>query len=543
MVSRLLLLFHTVRYLRPIQILSRIKFKLYRPWVDVNISPNIRVVNGCWSSPIQHKRSLLSLWKFHFLNEEHSIKSSDDWDNPQLSKLWRYNLHYFDDLNSLGANSRVDWHKKLLIKWVHDNPPALGSGWEPYPTSLRIVNWIKWGLSGNELTKECILSLAIQIRWLSKRLEFHILGNHLFANAKALIFAGLYFEGKEANDWYLKGIKIIEKELPEQVLADGGNFELSTMYHAIFLEDLLDIFNLHRTFRKTIPCNIEKVIQKMMFWLNAMCHPDGEISLFNDSAIGVTPSISNLYTYAKNLDFILNQQLEPFLDFPNSGYSRVEVNNMVAFIDRAAIGPDYLPGHAHADTLSFELSIFGQRVIVNSGTSVYGSGLNRQQERSTAAHSTIEIDGQDSSEVWDGFRAARRARINNRFEEQFDGVIRLTACHSGYKRLPGKPEHCREWEFGKDNLIINDKIIGKGIHQVKSVLPLHPNVRVISVEGNQAMLSVMENKIEITVEGDGELAVINSNYHPDFGYSLVNSHLVFCSSTRLPIEITTRISW
>jgi len=105
MLSWLLLMFHTVRYLRPIQIYSRIKFKLYRPSIDRNIPPNIRIVNDCWNTPIQHKSPLLSRWKFRFLNEEHSVKKSDDWDNPKLTKLWRYNLHYFDDLNALGANS------------------------------------------------------------------------------------------------------------------------------------------------------------------------------------------------------------------------------------------------------------------------------------------------------------------------------------------------------------------------------------------------------------------------------------------------------
>jgi uncharacterized heparinase superfamily protein len=35
----------------------------------------------------------------------------------------------------------------------------------------------------------------------------------------------------------------LRSELPEQVLADGGNFERSPMYHAIFLEDVLDLIN------------------------------------------------------------------------------------------------------------------------------------------------------------------------------------------------------------------------------------------------------------------------------------------------------------
>jgi uncharacterized heparinase superfamily protein len=108
----------------------------------------------------------------------------------------------------------------------------------------------------------------------------------------------------------------------------------------------------------------------------------------------------------------LVQPVKVFLvDLPDSGYSRVEMGDAVALIDRAAVGADYLPGHAHAATLSFELSLFGQRVIVISGTSVYGSGEQRQLERGTAAHSTVVVDGENSSEVWGGFRVARRARV------------------------------------------------------------------------------------------------------------------------------------
>jgi uncharacterized heparinase superfamily protein len=216
---------------------------------------------------------------------------------------------------------------------------------------------------------------------------------------------------------------------------------------------------------------------------------------------------------------------------------------MVAIIDRAAIGPDYLPGHAHADTLSFELSLFGQRVVVNSGTSVYGSDADRQQERSTAAHSTVVIDDQDSSEVWSGFRVARRARVFDCSARQLEGVVQLSACHNGYKRLPGEPVHCREWLFEEGLLTMTDTITGTGAHQVESVLPLHPEVKIKALEGGQATLEVGGSSVVITVDGNGELNEVKSSYHPEFGLSVENRQLVYYSSGALPIEIITRIHW
>ena len=56
--------------------------------------------------------------------------------------------------------------------------------WEPYPMSLRIVNWVKWYLQGGNLNEELSKLLIVQTRFLFKNIEFHILGNHVFANAK-----------------------------------------------------------------------------------------------------------------------------------------------------------------------------------------------------------------------------------------------------------------------------------------------------------------------------------------------------------------------
>ena len=122
----------------------------------------------------------------------------------------------------------------------------------------------------------------MQVRWLAQRLEWHLLGNHLFANAKALVFAGLLFDGAEADRWLTKGLSIVHRELPEQVLPDGGNFELSPMYHSIILEDLLDLINVARAYPDpTMAASVDRwreTAGRMLSWLSALCHPDHEIS-------------------------------------------------------------------------------------------------------------------------------------------------------------------------------------------------------------------------------------------------------------------------
>ncbi|MBQ1784376.1 MAG: alginate lyase family protein [Gammaproteobacteria bacterium] len=519
--------FHTVKYLKPIQLYGRLWFSFYKPKADLSPAPALRALSlASFLSPAQRRPSMLGPRKFNFLNEEGTLDSG--WDDLTRTKLWRYNLHYFDDLNSIGALSRDAWHKVLIDDWIAQNLPGEGTGWEPYPTSLRIVNWIKRHLDGRYLSTNQCQSLAVQVRWLMKRLEWHLLGNHLFANAKALIFAGFLFDGPEANCWLTKGLNIVRLQLSEQVLADGGNFELSPMYHSIFLEDLLDLINVASLScglidSPTIQCWRETA-EKMLNWMAAMCHPDGEISFFNDAAFGVASTPAELKAYASRNGVVTKVPEVAFeSDKPvvtvlsDSGYVRMEATAAVALLDVAHVGPAYLPGHAHADTLSFELSIWDQRVVVNGGTSRYGIGPERLRERSTIAHSTVMINNRDSSEVWGGFRVARRARPIDLMISQHTDEVVVACSHDGYQRLPGKPIHRRQWNFGSNVLTVTDKVIGM-FTCAEAKYNFHPDVRVYLSDENMLTLALPTGEkilFRVTV---GRLRLESSRYACMFGF-------------------------
>jgi uncharacterized heparinase superfamily protein len=509
---------------------------------------------------------------FRFLNEVHRAVGPAAWNDPAREKLWLYNLHYFDDLTAADASARADRHRALLLRWVAENPPGRGNGWEPYPTSLRIVNWIKWALATPVLPRECVQSLAVQTRWLHRRLEHHLLGNHLFANAKALMFAGAFFVGPEAATWSSLGQRLLRRELREQVLPDGGHFERSPMYHAILLEDVLDLINLAGVYPGAIDPETAACVREsaapMARWLRAMSHPDGGIGFFNDAALRIVPSVAELVAYGGRLGLRLlddgAESIESAAVHPvtgreapsgpagsdardpgviwlrDSGYVRLEAGPAVALLDLAPIGPDYLPGHAHADTLSFELSLFGRRVIVNRGTSRYGDGPQRLAERGTAAHSTVQIDGADSSEVWGGFRVARRARpfdvavrstrdpaggvgtaggAVGRLPEGAPGALRLCAsgAHDGYRRLPGRPIHRRTWELSANRLVVADRIEG-GYGEAIARFHLHPDVSA-DADGSGAFgrSSLPDGTtLDWSVEG-GTAIVVADVWCPEFG--------------------------
>ncbi len=544
----LMMWLNTMRHLRPVQVYGRIWFKLYRPAIDMSRAPAVRPLVGTWVSPAKRRQSLLSPRIFRFLNEEHALDAPSAWDNSAVDKLWLYNLHYFDDLNAEGCAARSDWHRDLIGRWVSDNAPGKGTGWEPYPASLRIVNWIKWALAGNDLEPKWLHSMAVQARWLAKRLEVHLLGNHLFANAKALVFAGLFFQGSESVAWLEKGMAILAREVPEQILPDGGHCERSPMYHALAVEDMLDLINLAAASPEGIPepwssfvSSWSDTVGRMRIWLTAMCHPDGEIAFFNDAALGVAPSSAELDAYAGRL--LLPPTPVPHdgvTNLADSGYIRVQRGTMVALLDVAPLATDYLVGHAHADTLSFELSLFGHRVLVNSGTSRYGVGTERSRQRGTAAHNTVVIDNEDSSEVWGGFRVARRAKPFGLAVQHNENGSRIVCSHDGYARLPGKPSHQRGWYFSDGSLEIVDVIEGE-FREAVSRLFFSPGVELSQQNSGETGRAALDagRIMAWSVEG-AEARIEPATYHPEFGAVEPNS----CLEMRFGGPVCTiRLRW
>lgn len=547
MIRALARYWHTLRHLRPVQVYGRALHRFRRPGVDLRAAPLRRSLNAsAWVAPAEHAGSMAAATRFRFLGEERSLDAGG-WDDAGVEKLWRYNLHYFADLTSVDAAARTSWHRDLVERWIRENPPGAGSGWEPYPTSLRIVNWVKWALAGNALSASAEQSLAIQARWLSRRVERHLLGNHLFANAKALLFAGLLFDGPEADAWLSIASEILRNEIPEQILADGGQFERTPMYHALALEDALDICNVVHVCDHP-PAGVMAVagacrarIAQMRYWLAVMSHPDGEIAFFNDAAFGIAPEKRALEEYAARLSF---PEIAPpatgLTRLEPSGYARLSNESAVVLVDVAPVGPDYLPGHAHADTLSFELSVFSRRVFVNSGTSLYGVSDERLRQRGTAAHNTVVIDGLNSSEVWSGFRVGRRARP---FDVRMgDGPTSLAGAHDGYRHLRGSRVHRRRWHLRGEALIVTDIIEG-AFRTAESRLHLHPDVQPIGaldIETAERTLRLANGTaMTVRVEG-GSMRVEVASWHPRFGES-VPTHCLVIRFTGTSLR--TQVDW
>ncbi len=549
-VMKLLNYFHTVKYLKFSQLYYRLLKRFIHPKVH-HFEGEIAAphCNGYVFYPLYNQKFFANN-SVMFLNQEGKVDEASKWNDETRAKLWLYNLHYFDDLSALDAQNRKEIQVEFISKWINENPAPLGNGWEPYPTSLRIVNWIKSFLSG--ITPDCVMlnSLAQQADFLSQNLERHLLGNHLFVNAKALIFAGCFFEGKKADKWLKTGLSIYKKELIEQVLADGGNYELTPMYHVIMLVDLLDLINLWSAYSNKVNAEIVETtkhkVNRMIDWLACISHNDGEISFFNDTTFEIAPKNAVVMEYAEKLGFDILKQDKKYPisslvvhNLEESGYVSVKSDSYSLIADLALVGPSYQPGHAHADTLSFELALYGQRIFVNSGISEYGLSKERLRQRKTVAHNTVSVNELDSSQVWSGFRVAKRASVIDKLVKPIiNNCVSFTASHNGFKQQGVNCIHRRNWRACESTITIIDELVGD-YDIAKSYLHLHPNILIEEISENRFLLVTGNVTIYLDIIG-AKVLVEDTTWHPAFGISLKNQNLCF---SFLQSKMTINIKW
>jgi len=495
--------------------------------------------------------------EFRFLNESKSFDPDDigalDWVAADEKKLWRYNLHYFDYLH---WDAFPDSTKDALIdSWIDACPPKQPISWDPYTTSLRLVNWIKYFLardSKEPVPQHWLDSLFSQATWLSQTMEYQILANHLVKNGKAMVFAGLFFKGSAAADFLQLGCRVMLDQLREQFLDDGAHFERSPMYHLIVLEDYLDFINLlqhqHLPVSEADARDAEKRVAGALQYMFDTSAGDDRIALFNDSAFGIAPGLQQFADYGKTLfDYVspcaTGQANRVYK--PEAGYFGYRKGGDSFLIDCGPVGPDYQPGHAHSDTLSYELCIGGQRLVVDTGTYTYELCERRYENRQTAAHNTVRIDKEEQTEVWDSWRVGRRAYPQDaRLSDWENGTLCFSGAHDGYLRLPGAPLHKREVivaESGSWQIV--DSITGQGCHELESYIHLHPDVTPEKTGELEFELRVDGSTIaSLTIEEGSDVFIEESFWCPEFGVKHGNKVVVLRQTKDLPARMAYTIS-
>jgi uncharacterized heparinase superfamily protein len=571
------LLWHTVRYLRPQQILSRVRlqalaryrryaparaWRRYRDAADrLDLQPketrwkDVRQLVAETAAPAdvvaaRTRADWAELGRFEFLNTRCDLGRPIAWHAGGPSQLWRYHLQYGRYLVDRAATGTDSWPSvaALIREWIAANPMGrVADAWHPFVVSERLVNWmlaIRLCAPSGQVGNDILGSLAVQAVFLEDNLETDVGGNHLLKNLKAMAVAGCFWAGTQAHAWSVGYTDRFARELEGQLLSDGAHYERSPMYHCLVLEDALELASVLRTAGLTVPDHFASVIRAMVAYLPRMTHLDGEIALFNDSVFGEAPPPRALAALADRVldDVDLGTPLSvrhaaisadlvgPRASSSPAARSRAtEDGGLVwvpslggrgsALMDVGPACPDDLPAHAHADLFSFELMLDGARWIVDSGVGEYQAGPWREYYRSTRAHNTVAVDDEDQIECWSSFRVARRARVFAREVVESPLASGVTACHDGYSRLR-MPVKVRRTVLDLDgrSWLVVDRLEGSGVHRWSSFVHAAPNIAVDCDGPSCARLTRAGRVVTIAWFGVADASIVSGQQGPLQGW-------------------------
>lgn len=427
--------FETIRYLSDRKIAGRVRYlfltaitrtlaklglnRVYANFLDIEVgsltrNPDFRCP---WAAEPDGQNKPVS-----FLSEQVDLSAPVEWNPPARSLLWRFHLHYFN-----WAPAHPKKFIALADDWIANNLVGAGPGWHPYPTSLRLVNWIRSFvlLERHEADGTRMRSIARQAAHIEINLEEHLGGKHLIENYFALLVAGLFFRGPAAERWLDRGLAGFLRELDQQILPDGGHNERSLSYHFEMNLRCRKAIRLLEDNRQPVPDALRNIDRRMEVFFASLLHPDRNVPLFHDSEL-IPKRRLDRYCRLRSTSAV-----ETTSAFPASGYFVFNSQDARLIADFGAPGSSENPGHQHAGIFSFELSIGGQRVIVDTGTPTYDPGSDRDRIRSSSAHNTLTVDGCDQFDVWKTFRVGKRAWVS---ELKYSSTW-VEAIHDGYRHI------------------------------------------------------------------------------------------------------------
>lgn len=448
-----------------------------------------------------------------------------DWRPASLDHLRLLHLHYMDYLGNVDEPDL----QRIVLDWIRANPRrghhAWHAPWNSYAASIRVVEWMNQ-LAARRLSRdgwagEVVDSIGEQVRFLTSNLETDIGGNHLIKNITALLRAGRFFAGEEAEAWTARGRDLLSREIDAQVLPDGLHFERSPAYHLQVLADLIECYRLLT--EGGLRNRLGEALDRMAAAAVRVTHPDGLPSLFADGGLHMAHPPAEILRRHRDLGRAGPAEPDGSFALPEAGYFGFRRGEDLLLLDCGPIGPDRLPAHGHGDVGAFEWSVGGRRLFVDTGVFEYHAGPIREYCRGTVAHNTVTVGGRDQAEFYGSFRVGRRPEVRVLEWSPHDSGFVLRCTHDGYRRLPGSPRHERTFEASDRAVRVSDVVIGGAGQPVQARLLLHPDCEVEQVSGG---LEIRCGGQVIELRTAAALTLERAPWFPDFGRSLPTTRVV-----------------
>ena len=468
-----------------------------------------------------HQGQLLLAGEFRLAGE--SIRDPRPLSRPVGATAgWREGIDRFDWLNDLRAAGAPGAHAlavDLTRRWIAENQRYDDATWRGDVLAARLRNLILgfFYLSANsEPGFQAMLlgSLHRQAAHLARALPDGLYGAALLEAVIALMLAGLVLPRGERL--LMRARKLFARELPHQLLADGGHVERSPQAMLNLLIRLIDLRDVFTAARRPLPDSLQLTIESLASVVLMLCHGDGRLGAFNDTAEIDPQLVEAALTRSGGRLRALNQ-------LPLTGFQRMECGRSIVLVDCGAPPRHGLDAHAHAGTLAFEFSYDGDAVVVNCGAHPWSREW-QQVQRTTAAHSTMIVDNVNSSMllpprkgVGGAFRmggVALKPEIVTARREETNGQIWLDLSHNGYEEGFGLIHRRRLYlSANGEDFMGEEQLVGKGGNAFALRFHLHPAVQVsITQNGQAALMKLPKGSFwRMRVQG-GELALAESAY-------------------------------
>jgi hypothetical protein len=405
--------------------------------------------------------------------------------------------------------------------WLRMNPTGMGINWaSSLEVAFRLVSWI-WALvlirDSGALTGDVFVEIEraaeAHAAHVERYLSYYFSPNtHLTGEAIGLLYAGVVFRDlKHAERWRALATRILVGEAERQILADGVYFERSTCYQRYTADIYLHFLILASRSGIEVPAVVTNRLKSLIDVLINLRQPDGSMPSIGDADDGMLLPLSTsapndysstfstaavvfrnpVYAWAAGrlaadtlwlagtrakATFEGLDKKEPQSSvcraFPVGGFvsmrSGWDERSHALVFDGGPLGCDTSAGHGHADLLSIQCSAFGERYLVDAGTCCYTADLElRNFFRSTAAHSTITLDGISQAEPAGPFSWANRCTAHLLRWKSDEHFAYADALNDAYKRLADRVTHRRRVVFVHSRYwVVIDDVCGSNAHRV-----------------------------------------------------------------------------
>ena len=441
--------------------------------------------------------------------------TASQWNDLLVPPLLRAHAHGFSwlrDLRALGTDASRLRARALASEWLA-RPPNDPIARAPYVVASRVTAWLThydfFAASADDAFRQRLMTrLMVDARALAANIPTAIHDHRALTCLKGLLACAVAMP--EQAGFLTRTMRHIGPEIGRQILSDGTHAERSPGAQLAALRELAEMRALMQTGQIAQPLALAAALDRMTPVLRALRHGDGGLALFNGSH-EESPA---------HIDLVLSQATRGRLvatDMPDGGFIRIQSGRSLLLLDAGPPPPPGFDGDAHAGTLSFEMSVGRERLIVNCGAGVLPAW--RDALRATAAHSTLVVSDTSSSEFRSGTVVRRPANvvIDHR---QANGAHWLDLSQDGY--VPGfGAVHQRRIYVADGGEDVRGEDIVTADHPVAFALRfhLHPTVKLVregqdgsDEEGGAVLMTLPSGSVWKLRADSGRLSIEESIY-------------------------------